>query len=86
MRKLSYSPLLSSSSREVENSRSHLRFDWIFAGLSVWMIAGLYLVVLDLTVGIWWTVHMWVGAIVLAGNVGWLITYAFVPPYSTNSS
>ncbi len=30
--------------------------------------------------GIWWTIHLWTGAIVLAGVVGWLLSYAFVPP------
>ncbi len=30
--------------------------------------------------GIWWTIHLWTGAIVLAGIVGWLLSYAFVPP------
>lgn len=29
--------------------------------------------------GIWWTVHLWAGAIVLAGIVGWLMSCAFVP-------
>jgi hypothetical protein len=40
----------------------------------------LYFATLALTGGIWWTIHLWAGAIVLAGVVGWLLSYAFVPP------
>jgi hypothetical protein len=40
----------------------------------------LYIATLALTGGIWWTIHLWAGAIVLAGVVGWLLSYAFVPP------
>lgn len=40
----------------------------------------LYMATLALTGGIWWTIHLWAGAIVLAGVVGWLLSYAFVPP------
>jgi len=31
------------------------------------------------TVGIWWTIHFWTGAIVLAGISGWLVSYLLVP-------
>ncbi len=30
--------------------------------------------------GVWWTVHMWVGTIFLSGVVGFLLSYAFLPP------
>ncbi len=30
--------------------------------------------------GIWWTIHLWTGAIPMAGIVGFLLSYAFVPP------
>jgi hypothetical protein len=43
----------------------------------------LYFGMLALTSGIGWTIHLWAGAIVLAGVVGLLISYAFVPPTST---
>ncbi len=39
-----------------------------------------YFATLALTGGIWWTIHLWAGAIVLAGVTGWLISYAFIPP------
>lgn len=40
----------------------------------------LYFATLALTGGIWWSIHLWTGAIGLAGVVGWLLSYAFVPP------
>jgi hypothetical protein len=40
----------------------------------------LYFLTLKLTEGIWWSVHLWTGAIVLAGMVGWLLSYVLVPP------
>lgn len=39
----------------------------------------LHFLTLMLTDGIWWPVHLWTGSIVLAGTVGWLLSYAFVP-------
>lgn len=39
----------------------------------------LYFATLALTGGIWWTVHLWVGAIILTGIVGWLMSYAYHP-------
>jgi hypothetical protein len=30
--------------------------------------------------GLWWSVHLWAGAIVLAGLAGWLLSYLIVPP------
>lgn len=33
-----------------------------------------------LTEDLVWSVHQWAGAIALAGTVGWLLSYAFVPP------
>jgi hypothetical protein len=39
-----------------------------------------YFLALRLTEGIWWSVHVWAGAIVLAGLVGWLVSYLVVPP------
>ncbi len=32
--------------------------------------------------GLWWPVHLWTGSIVIAGMVGWLLSYLFVPPAS----
>ncbi len=38
-----------------------------------------YFLAVRLTVGIWWSVHLWTGTIVLAGIVGWLLSYLLVP-------
>jgi hypothetical protein len=43
------------------------------------VLFGLYFVTLWVTEGIAWTVHVWVGAIVLAGIVGWLESYLVAP-------
>lgn len=42
----------------------------------------LYFLVLALTGGVWWSIHLWAGAIVLAGLVGWLLSFLLVPPQS----
>ncbi len=39
-----------------------------------------FLAVLLFGGGIWWTVHLWMGAIVLAGIAGWLLSYLALPP------
>jgi hypothetical protein len=33
-----------------------------------------------LTKGLWWSVHLWTGSIVLAGLTGWLTSYLVAPP------
>jgi len=33
-----------------------------------------------LTRGVWWSLPLWSGAIVLAGAVGWLASWLVVPP------
>ena len=40
----------------------------------------LYFVVLMVTQGIDWSVHLWTGSIVLAGVVGLLLSYLLIPP------
>ncbi|TAK31321.1 MAG: hypothetical protein EPO21_17650 [Chloroflexota bacterium] len=44
------------------------------------ILYALYFLTLQLTGGIWWSVHMWTGAIVLAGITGWLASYLVVSP------
>lgn len=39
---------------------------------------------LKVTKGIWWSIHMWTGAIVLAGVAGWLLSYLVVAPGTTD--
>ncbi|MGH7461724.1 MAG: hypothetical protein ACREMA_11960, partial [Longimicrobiales bacterium] len=46
------------------------------------MPAGLYAVyflALMATTGIWWSVHLWTGAIVLSGLTGWLLSHLAIP-------
>ncbi len=40
----------------------------------------LYFLVLFLTKGIGWSIHLWIGSIVLAGITGLLLSYLLVPP------
>jgi hypothetical protein len=40
----------------------------------------LFFLTLIATSGIWWTIHMWLGMSVLAGGVGFALSYAFIPP------
>ena len=40
----------------------------------------LHFVTLKFTDGIWWSVHLWTGSIAIAGMVGWLLSYVFLPP------
>jgi hypothetical protein len=42
-----------------------------------------YFLALMLTEGIAWSVHLWVGSIVLAGIAGWLLSYPLLPPRSS---
>ncbi len=42
----------------------------------------LYFLTLILTLGVWWSIHLWTGAITLAGIAGWLISYLVAPPSS----
>lgn len=56
------------------------------AGLRVWA-AGvpmpyflLYFLTLQVTTGIAWSIHLWLGSVALAGIVGWLLTYVVAAP------
>ena len=40
----------------------------------------LYFLTVEATIGIWWSIHLWLGAVVLAGITGWLLSYVAVPP------
>src|SRR5262245_26717813 len=47
---------------------------------------GLYFAALWLTSGIEWTVHLWMGAIVLAGAVGLFVSFLVVSPFDSRES
>ena len=57
----------------------------LFAALVPVLFYALYFLALGLSVGIWWSVHMWTGAIVLAGIAGWLLSYLILPHEPTHS-
>jgi hypothetical protein len=52
----------------------------LFAGALPALYYALYFLGLKLTTGVWWSIHLWTGAIVLAGLVGWLLSYLLLPP------
>jgi len=41
-----------------------------------------YFLTLVLTAGVWWSIHLWLGAVAFSGVVGWLISYLLLPPSS----
>jgi hypothetical protein len=41
-----------------------------------------YFLTLLLTAGVWWSIHLWLGAVAFSGVVGWLISYLLLPPSS----
>lgn len=52
----------------------------IFAFAAPVVYYGLYFLVVQLTSGIGWSIHLWMGSIFLAGTVGLLLSYLLVPP------
>jgi hypothetical protein len=52
----------------------------LFAFAAPAIFYALYMLTLFLTQGIQWTVHLWAGAIVLAGVTGYLLSFLVAPP------
>jgi hypothetical protein len=52
----------------------------LFAFLVPVLLTTLHFGALGLTVGVWWSVHLWTGTIVLTGLVGLLLSLLLVPP------
>jgi hypothetical protein len=52
----------------------------LFAFATPAIYYALYFVVLIMTQGLGWSVHLWTGSIVLAGVVGLLLSYLIIPP------
>jgi hypothetical protein len=52
----------------------------LFAVVVPLLLTTLHFAVLGLTVGVWWSVHLWAGTIVLTGMVGLLVSLLLVPP------
>jgi hypothetical protein len=51
-----------------------------FAGEVPVVLTVEYFVALERTTGIAWSKHLWMGVIVFAGAVGWLLSYLVLPP------
>lgn len=45
----------------------------------------LYFVAIEVTQGIVWSAHLWVGAIMIAGLIGWLMSFIATPSYHKHS-
>jgi hypothetical protein len=45
------------------------------------LIYSLYFLTLQLTGGIAWTIHLWMGAIFLAGVAGAFVSFLIAPPF-----
>lgn len=52
----------------------------VFAFAMPAIVTLFYCLAVMLRAEIWWTVHLWTGAVVLAGGVGWLLSYLVAPP------
>lgn len=50
------------------------------------MFYGLYFVTLWLTGGIAWTIHLWAGAIALAGTIGVFVSFLVVSPFDSHAA
>ncbi len=55
----------------------------LFSLLAPMILFGAYFITLFLTDRIIWSVHMWTGAIVLAGITGFLMSYLVISPHET---
>lgn len=49
----------------------------LFASLAPMIFFALYFMALALNGGIWWRIHLWAGSIVMAGLLGWLLSFGF---------
>src|SRR6266487_2307681 len=52
----------------------------LFAFAAPVVYYSLYFLVIQLTGGIGWTIHLWMGSIFLAGAIGVLLSYLLIPP------
>jgi len=64
----------------LQPSAQRLRAWRLFAFMVPVLLTTLHFGGLGLTVGVWWSVHLWAGTIVLTGLVGLLLSILLVPP------
>jgi hypothetical protein len=58
----------------------------LFAAAVPVVVYALYFLAAQLTGGITWVVHLWVGGIVLAGVAGLLVSYLVLPPVAPEAA
>ena len=51
-----------------------------FAGLLPVLLQAAYFAALGVTSGVRYTAHLWIGLVVFAGVIGWLLSYLVLPP------
>jgi len=66
--------------RWLKPSATRVRELRLFAFIVPFALFALYFAVLVSAVGVWWSIHMWSGAAVLAGVVGLLMSLLALPP------
>ncbi|MEE8290351.1 MAG: hypothetical protein V3R80_02630, partial [Candidatus Tectomicrobia bacterium] len=52
----------------------------LFAFVMPALISAFYFLALQMAQGMWWSIHLWAGVIVLTGVTGLLLSYLLVPP------
>ena len=55
-------------------------FRWFAFLMPITLYTLYYLALFVFGRGVWWSIHMWVGSIVMSGVVGLLVSYAILPP------
>lgn len=65
-------------------SKKRIKFRWFAFGVPV-IFYSYYFLTLAFTTGAWGTVHIWAGAILLSGIAGWLLSFVFLSPSSTEN-
>jgi len=75
-----YSPEANNDVRPSTTRFNELR---IFAFVVPVVLYLLYFLALGLTEGIVWSIHLWLGSCILAGVVGFLLSYLMVGPRSS---
>jgi len=64
-------------------ARAHAFHIFMFAAPAI-LVAG-YLLVLSLTIGVWWPLNIWAGSIPIAGMTGWLVSFLALPGASARA-
>jgi hypothetical protein len=64
----------------LKSSATRVRVMRVFSFATPFSFVLLYFVTLMLRSGVWWRIHMWLGAPFLAGVVGLSLSYLSLPP------